>query len=72
MRRLTVLSGLGTALLLAAPLLNGANAAPLAATKVSASVVELAASKGPGRCGAYMFWDKKAHKCADARSKSGS
>jgi hypothetical protein len=28
-----------------------------------------AKSKGPGRCGAYMYWNKKAKKCADARAK---
>jgi ABC-type sugar transport system substrate-binding protein len=28
-----------------------------------------AKSKGPGSCGAYMYYSKKEHKCADARSK---
>ena len=28
-----------------------------------------AKSKGPGSCGAYMFYSKKDRKCADARSK---
>jgi ABC-type sugar transport system substrate-binding protein len=28
-----------------------------------------AKSKGPGSCGAYMYYSKKDRKCADARSK---
>jgi tryptophan synthase alpha subunit len=28
-----------------------------------------AKSKGPGSCGAYMYYSKKERKCADARSK---
>jgi hypothetical protein len=28
-----------------------------------------AKSKGPGRCGTYMYFSKKAKKCVDARSK---
>jgi len=28
-----------------------------------------AKSKGPGKCGAYMYYSKKAHKCMDARKK---
>jgi hypothetical protein len=28
-----------------------------------------AKSKGPGRCGAYMYFSKKKHKCEDARLK---
>jgi hypothetical protein len=28
-----------------------------------------AKSKGPGRCGTYMYYSKKAKKCVDARSK---
>jgi hypothetical protein len=68
-----VLLGFGAALMLAWPLATGgANAAPLVPAKVSATMVELAASKKPGRCGTYMFWSKKTHKCEDARTKSGS
>jgi hypothetical protein len=26
-----------------------------------------AKSKGPGRCGAYMYWSKKSRKCEDKR-----
>jgi len=25
--------------------------------------------KGPGKCGAYMYWSKKSRKCLDARNK---
>lgn len=28
-----------------------------------------AKSKGPGKCGTYMYYSKKARKCVDARSK---
>jgi hypothetical protein len=28
-----------------------------------------AKSKGPGKCGAYMYYSKKAKKCVDARNK---
>ena len=28
-----------------------------------------AKSKGPGKCGTYMYYSKKAKKCVDARSK---
>ena len=28
-----------------------------------------AKSKGPGRCGTYMYYSKKTHKCMDARAK---
>ena len=28
-----------------------------------------AKSKGPGKCGTYMFYSKKARKCVDARNK---
>jgi hypothetical protein len=28
-----------------------------------------AKSKGPGKCGAYMYYSKKARKCVDARNK---
>jgi hypothetical protein len=28
-----------------------------------------AKSKGPGRCGTYMYFSKKARKCLDARNK---
>ena len=28
-----------------------------------------AKSKGPGKCGTYMYWNKKTRKCADARNK---
>ena len=28
-----------------------------------------AKSKGPGSCGAYMYYSKKTRKCADARTK---
>jgi hypothetical protein len=28
-----------------------------------------AKSKGPGRCGTYMYYSKKARKCVDARNK---
>lgn len=28
-----------------------------------------AKSKGPGRCGTYMYFSKKARKCMDARNK---
>ncbi len=28
-----------------------------------------AKSKGPGKCGTYMYWSKKARKCVDARNK---
>jgi hypothetical protein len=28
-----------------------------------------AKSKGPGRCGTYMYYSKKARKCLDARNK---
>lgn len=28
-----------------------------------------AKSKGPGRCGTYMYFSKKAKKCMDARNK---
>jgi hypothetical protein len=27
-----------------------------------------AKSKGPGKCGTYMYWHKKSRKCLDARS----
>jgi hypothetical protein len=30
---------------------------------------KVAKSKGPGSCGAYMYYSKKDRKCADARSK---
>jgi hypothetical protein len=30
---------------------------------------KVAKSKGPGACGAYMYYSKKDRKCADARSK---
>jgi uncharacterized low-complexity protein len=29
-----------------------------------------AGSKGAGKCGAYMFYSAKGHKCMDARAKS--
>jgi hypothetical protein len=72
MTRTIVLLGFGAALMLAGPIATGADAAPLAPAKAPASMVELAASKKPGRCGTYMFWNKKTHKCEDARTKSGS
>ncbi|KAB2912373.1 MAG: hypothetical protein F9K29_19460 [Hyphomicrobiaceae bacterium] len=28
-----------------------------------------AKSKGPGKCGTYMYWSKKKRKCLDARKK---
>ena len=28
-----------------------------------------AKSKGPGKCGTYMYYSKKKHKCLDARNK---
>ena len=28
-----------------------------------------AKSKGPGKCGTYMYYSKKKHKCVDARDK---
>jgi hypothetical protein len=28
-----------------------------------------AKSKGPGKCGAYMYWSKKRKRCLDARKK---
>ena len=28
-----------------------------------------AKSKGPGKCGTYMYYSKKARKCVDARAK---
>ncbi|HEU4378768.1 MAG TPA: hypothetical protein VFR73_09355 [Hyphomicrobiaceae bacterium] len=28
-----------------------------------------AKSKGPGKCGTYMYYSKKARKCVDARNK---
>jgi hypothetical protein len=28
-----------------------------------------AKSKGPGKCGTYMYWSKKSKKCLDARNK---
>jgi hypothetical protein len=28
-----------------------------------------AKSKGPGKCGAYMYWSKKRKRCLDARAK---
>jgi len=28
-----------------------------------------AKSKGPGKCGTYMYWSKKKRKCEDARNK---
>ena len=28
-----------------------------------------AKSKGPGKCGTYMYYSKKAKKCVDARNK---
>jgi len=37
------------------------------AKKAEKKAVKKAA--GPGRCGAFMYWDKKAKKCADARIK---
>jgi hypothetical protein len=30
---------------------------------------KVAKSKGPGACGAYMYYSKKDRKCADARAK---
>jgi hypothetical protein len=72
MKRVIVLSA--AAALVSGALLTGAQAAPITSAKASTGGIELvaakkAAAKGPGKCGAHMFWDKKAHKCADARTK---
>jgi hypothetical protein len=37
---------------------------------VAGSVIEqVAKKKGAGKCGTYMYFDKKSKKCADARMK---
>jgi hypothetical protein len=43
-----------------------------AAKKPAKKVAKKVAKKGPGSCGTMMYWDKKAHKCADATQKKSS
>jgi hypothetical protein len=37
--------------------------------KVAGKKGKKAKKKGPGACGAYMYWSKKTRKCEDARLK---